>query len=63
VAVHGEETPPEAMETIITSIERRPRQRTTLYGEAGADRIAASFNAVPLRPPPVIPTHRLALGM
>ena len=33
-AVHGEEMPPEAMEEVITSLGRRPRQRTTLYGEA-----------------------------
>jgi FO synthase len=61
-AVHGEEMPPEAMEDVITSLGRRPRQRTTLYGAAAADRIAASFNAGPLRPPPVIRAHRSAHG-
>ena len=61
-AVHGEEMPPEAMEDVITSLGRRPRQRTTLYGEASADRIAASFNAVPLRPPSVVLAHRSARG-
>src|SRR5262249_38082812 len=61
-AVHGEEMPPEAMEDIIASLGRRPRQRTTLYGAASADRIAASFNAVPLRPYSVVRTHRLAHG-
>jgi len=61
-AVHGEEMPPEAMEDVITSLGRRPRQRTTLYGQASADRIAASFNAVPLRPHSAIRTHRLTRG-
>jgi FO synthase len=61
-AVHGEEMLPEAMEDVITSLGRRPRQRTTLYGEASADRITASFNAVPLRPPSVVPAHRSARG-
>jgi FO synthase len=62
-AVHGEEMSPEAMEEVITSLGRRPRQRTTLYGEAAADRIAAAFNAVPLRPPPVAPARRVAHGV
>src|SRR5262249_37467573 len=61
-AVHGEEMPPEAMEDVIMSLGRRPRQRTTLYGHASADRIAASFNAVPLRPHSAIRTHRLTRG-
>ena len=37
-AVHGEEMPPEAMEETITSLGKRPRQRTTLYGGASPDR-------------------------
>jgi FO synthase len=61
-AVHGEEMAPKAMDDVITSLGRRPRQRTTLYGEASADRITASFNAVPLRPPSVVPAHRSARG-
>ena len=51
-AVHGEEMPPEAMEETITSLGRRPRQRTTLYDDAAADRVNASFSAAPLRPAP-----------
>jgi FO synthase len=47
-AQHGEEMPPEAMEQLITSIGRRPRQRTTLYGDAARERIATSFGAPPL---------------
>jgi FO synthase len=61
-AVHGEEMAPKAMDDVITSLGRRPRQRTTLYGEASADRVTASFNAVPLRPPSVVPAHRSARG-
>ena len=61
-AVHGEEMSPQAMEDVIASLGRRPRQRTTLYGEAAADRIAAAFNATPLRPPPVVSPRRIARG-
>jgi len=46
----GEELPPEQMESIIRGIGRAPRQRTTLYGDAPAAAIEASFNAVPLTP-------------
>jgi len=49
-AIHGEEMPPEAMEAVIASCGRRPRQRTTLYGEVAGDRVAASFGAAPLLP-------------
>ena len=47
-ALHGEETPPEIMEEIISALGRRPRQRTTLYGDAPPERVAASFSARPL---------------
>ena len=50
-AVHGQEMPPEAMEASILALGRTPRQRTTLYRPAAADRIAASFGAPPLAPP------------
>jgi FO synthase len=62
-AVHGEEMSPQTMEEVITSLGREPRQRTTLYGEAAADRIAAAFNAMPLRPPSVVSAQRLARGV
>jgi FO synthase len=42
-AVHGQEMTPERMESIIRSIGRVPRQRTTVYGEAPEERYAASF--------------------
>ncbi len=48
-ALHGEETPPETMEEIISALGRRPRQRTTLYGDAPPERVAASLGARPLR--------------
>ncbi|MDQ2984303.1 MAG: 5-amino-6-(D-ribitylamino)uracil--L-tyrosine 4-hydroxyphenyl transferase CofH [Actinomycetota bacterium] len=50
-AAHGQEMPPEAMEDAIRAIGRTPRQRTTLYGEAPAERIAASYGAAPLAEP------------
>jgi FO synthase len=42
-AVHGQEMTPARMESIIRSIGRTPRQRTTTYGDASAERYAASF--------------------
>jgi FO synthase len=50
-ADHGQELPPEAMEAAIRGIGRIPKQRTTLYGDPPADRIAASFDAPPLAEP------------
>jgi FO synthase len=47
-AVHGQELSPEQMQTVIRSIGRTPRQRTTLYGQAGNARVAAAFDAAPL---------------
>ncbi len=61
-AVHGEEMPPEAMEEVIASCGRRPRQRTTLYGEVATDRVAASFGAAPLRPMAPIPVAQRERG-
>jgi FO synthase len=55
-AAFGQEMPPEAMENLIEGAGRLPYQRTTLYGEARAERTAASFGAAPLaatvNPPP-----------
>ena len=42
-ASHGQEMTPEAMEAIIRSIGRVPRQRTTIYGDAPAERHRQSF--------------------
>lgn len=48
---HGQEFPPEAMEELIRSAGRIPRQRTTLYDDAPEGRRAASFGAAPLAEP------------
>jgi FO synthase len=50
-AEHGQEFAPEAMEALIRSAGRVPRQRTTLYADAPAERRAASFGAPPLAEP------------
>jgi FO synthase len=50
-ATFGQELPPEAMEALIRSAGRVPRQRTTLYGEPPEERVRASFGAAPLAPP------------
>jgi len=50
-AQHGQEFPPEAMEELIRSAGRSPRQRTTLYGDVAAERRLASFGAEPLAEP------------
>jgi FO synthase len=44
-ATHGTEMTPGAMESIIRSIGREPRQRDTLYRDTPADRYRASFVA------------------
>jgi FO synthase len=51
-AVHGQEMTPARMESIIRSIGRVPRQRTTTYGDAPEERYAASF--APRREVPAI---------
>jgi FO synthase len=50
-AAFGQEMPPEAMEALIRSAGRMPRQRTTLYGDAPEERVRASFGAAPLAEP------------
>ena len=47
----GQEMPPERMEELIRAAGRRPRQRTTLYGDAPEERRRASFGAAPLAEP------------
>jgi FO synthase len=42
-AVHGQEMTPAAMEAIIESLGRVPRQRTTLYGRVSRERYRTSF--------------------
>ena len=50
-AVHGQEMTPARMESIIRSIARIPRQRTTVYGDAPEERYAASFAPWQAAPP------------
>ena len=57
-AVHGQEMPPESMEQLIRGLGRTPRQRTTLYADAPAERRAASFGADPLTDPINTPARR-----
>jgi FO synthase len=49
-AAFGQELPPQAMHDLISELGRVPYQRTTLYGEAPAERVSASFRAAPLAP-------------
>jgi FO synthase len=44
-AVHGQEMPPERMECIIRELDRKPRQRDTIYRDVTAERYRASFAA------------------
>jgi FO synthase len=60
-ADHGQEFPPEAMEAAIRGIGRTPSQRTTLYGEPAAERVAASFGAPPLSEPVNPPANEAGL--
>jgi FO synthase len=57
-ASFGQEMPPEAMEDLIRSLGRTPRQRTTLYGDAPAERRAASLAAAPLAEPINTPARK-----
>ena len=57
-AAFGQELPPQAMEALIGELGRVPYQRTTLYGEAPAERVAASLRAAPLAPPVNRPPQR-----
>ena len=50
-AEFGQELAPEAMEALIRSAGRVPRQRTTLYGEPPEERVRASFGAPPVADP------------
>ena len=47
----GQEMPPERLESIIRDAGRSPRQRTTRYGDAPAERVGASFGAAKLSEP------------
>ncbi|MDH5737597.1 MAG: 5-amino-6-(D-ribitylamino)uracil--L-tyrosine 4-hydroxyphenyl transferase CofH, partial [Gammaproteobacteria bacterium] len=50
-AAHGQETSPAEMEAIIQSLGRRPKQRSTVYGDVPAQQRDKSFKAAPLVEP------------
>jgi FO synthase len=58
---HGQEMTPEEMEALISANGRRPRQRTTLYADAPAERRAASFGAPPCIDPVNPPVREAGL--
>jgi FO synthase len=47
----GQEMPPEALEALIRSAGRSPRQRTTTYGAPSERQVRRSFGAPPLAEP------------
>ena len=57
-ASFGQELPPAQMQALIRSIGRRPRQRTTLYADAPAERVAAAEAAAELAPVENTPAQR-----
>ena len=59
-ASHGQEMPPEAMDALIASIGRLPRQRTTLYGAPPQERQRASYGVGELAPITLTPVAKRA---
>ncbi len=56
--IHGEELEPLAMERLIRSAGRVPRQRTTRYDDAPAEMVAASYRATAITPRVELPPRR-----
>lgn len=59
---HGQEFPPEAMETLIGGLARTPSQRDTLYRPVGNERRVVSFNAAELEPVVQTPPRKVMAG-
>jgi FO synthase len=59
---HGQELPPAEMDEMLTSINRVPLQRTTLYGIPPSDRRCASYLAAPIAPVVQTPLRRAERG-
>ncbi len=57
-ATHGQEMPPEAMDELISSLDRTPVQRSTLYRPPSPERTLASYNAPTLSEPVNTPARR-----
>lgn len=55
---HGQELPPREMEALIRSLERTPKQRSTVYGEPPAEQVERSLDPAPLTEPNNTPAHR-----
>jgi FO synthase len=55
---HGQEMPPQAMEDLILSLGRIPRQRTTLYQSVAAETHTRGMSAEPLTPMVLTPPRR-----
>jgi len=49
-AAHGQEFAPAAMDELIRSLDRTPRQRTTLYATPPAERVATAYAAPEMAP-------------
>jgi len=47
---HGQEFAPEAMDALVRSLGRLPKQRSTLYGDVPAGRQRVAYDAPPLAP-------------
>ena len=59
---HGQEFPPEAMESLIHGIGRAAIQRDTLYRPVSNDRRATSFGAPELTPLVQTPPRKVLVG-
>ena len=49
-ASFGEELPPAEMESVISTVNRVPKQRSTVYGKPPAEQVRRSFRAAGLLP-------------
>jgi len=48
---HGQEWSPEKLESVLHTLQRPPRMRTTLYADAPVTQQVAAFGAAPLAMP------------
>src|SRR5437764_6355343 len=60
--LHGQELPPESMDRIIRSVDRVPRQRTTLYGTPPEEQQRASYSPPTLEPISFVPARKYERG-
>jgi FO synthase len=62
-AAHGQELPPPSMEALIREAGRVPRQRTTLYRQASAERWRCAQQAAPLAATVTVPVSTRTLHL